>query len=152
MYRPNRRNREGPYRWVSTVEGSPLISKLIKIKNIVYIKRTSLNFRTIDIFVVDTLKKVGHPDMRILTDAAWDFWAPILDLKHGICNQTEVEDEYKKPGPYKRPVIMTLFIAGDIIAIISGVCFIWMKYLMRRKFAHKTGLKEKVFFTRVSAG
>ena len=135
---------------MSTVEGSPLTSKLINIKNVVYINWTSLNFRRIDIFVVDTLKKVGHPDIGILTDAAWDFWGPILkpNLKDGTRNQTEVEDEYKKPGL----LVMTLFIAGDIIAIISGVYFIWMKYLMRRKFAHKTGLKEKVFFTRVSAG
>ena len=68
------------------------------------------------------------------------FFGFLLDLR-GTNNQTEVEDEYKEPGTF----VTTLFFAGDIIAIISGISLIWMKYLMRRKFAHKTGLKEKVF-------
>ena len=56
-------------------------------------------------------------------------------------NETETDKDDEKP----EPLVSTLFIVGDLIALIFGISYVWMQYLMRRSFAHKTGLKEKVF-------
>ena len=56
-------------------------------------------------------------------------------------NETENDKDDEKP----ETLVWTLFIVGDLIALIFGVSYVWMQYRMRRSFAHKTGLKEKVF-------
>ena len=58
-----------------------------------------------------------------------------------VVDETDNDKDDEKP----ETLVWTLFVVGDLIALIFGVSYVWMQYRMRRSFAHKTGLKEKVF-------